>query len=53
MSDIKIYSFDKCPFAQRTRMAPIEKGLDFDEVKEAFKRSIIKTAKKGIRRYRC
>jgi N utilization substance protein A len=25
-----------------------EKGLDFDEVKEAFKRSIIKTAKKYI-----
>ena len=30
MSDIKIYSFDKCPFAQRTRMALIEKGLDFE-----------------------
>ena len=30
MNDIKIYSFDKCPFAQRTRMALIEKELDFD-----------------------
>tara|TARA_B100000586_G_scaffold106894_1_gene76671 strand:- start:162 stop:827 length:666 start_codon:yes stop_codon:yes gene_type:complete len=30
MSDIKIFSFDKCPFAQRTRMALIEKGLDFE-----------------------
>ena len=30
MSDIKIYSFDKCPYAQRTRMALIEKGLDFE-----------------------
>ena len=28
MSDIKIYSFDKCPYAQRTRMVLIEKGLD-------------------------
>ena len=30
MSDIKIYSFDKCPYAQRSRMALIEKQLAFE-----------------------
>ena len=30
MSEIKIYSFDKCPFAQRTRMVLIEKNLPFE-----------------------
>ena len=32
MSEIKIYSFDKCPFAQRTRMVLIEKNLLFELV---------------------
>jgi len=32
MSEITIYSFDKCPFAQRTRMVLIEKDLPFELV---------------------
>lgn len=30
MSDVEIISSATCPFAQRTRMALIEKGIDFD-----------------------
>ncbi len=29
MSTIELYSFEGCPYAQRTRMALLEKGLDF------------------------
>ena len=29
MSDIELYSYDACPYAQRTRMVLAEKGLDF------------------------
>ena len=30
MTDRKLYSYEACPFAQRTRIALHEKGLDFD-----------------------
>ena len=30
MAHLEIYSFEKCPFAQRTRMVLIEKDLEFD-----------------------
>ena len=29
MSDLELYSFDACPYAQRSRMVMLEKGLDF------------------------
>ncbi len=29
MSEIRLYSYDACPFAQRTRMVLSEKGIDF------------------------
>ena len=28
-STLELYSFDACPYAQRTRMVLLEKGLDF------------------------
>ena len=30
MADVEIISSSTCPFAQRTRMALIEKGIPFD-----------------------
>ena len=30
MSTLELYSFDACPYAQRTRMVMLEKGLDFN-----------------------
>ncbi len=30
MADIEIISSSSCPFAQRTRMALMEKGIDFE-----------------------
>ena len=32
MSTLELYSFDACPYAQRTRMVMLEKGLDFNLV---------------------
>ena len=29
MSDVEIFSAEVCPYAQRTRMVLVEKGVDF------------------------